>query len=56
MFVWQTSVILDKFKELMPEIYLGVKNISDAFGTDKYEDVLNEIFSAFPSESIVIML
>lgn len=52
MFVWQTSVILDKFKELMPEIYLGVKNISDAFGTDKYEDVLNEIFSAFPSESI----
>lgn len=51
-FIWQTSVILDKFKELMPEIYLGVKNISDAFGTDKYEDVLNEIFSAFPSESI----
>lgn len=52
MFVWQTSVILDKFKELMPEIYLGVKKISDAFGTDKYEDVLNEIFSAFSSESI----
>lgn len=52
MFVWQTSVILDKFKELMPDIYLGVKNISDAFASDKYEDILHETFSAFPSESI----
>lgn len=51
-FVWQTTVILDKFRQFLPDIYLGVKNIACAFGSDKYEDILNETFSAFISESI----
>lgn len=52
MFIWQTAVILEKFKNLMPELYSGICQIAKAFGSKNYVEILNEIFYNFPSESI----
>lgn len=52
MFVWSATVILDKFKELMPNIYEKSLNISNAYGTDNYEKVLTREFALMESESV----
>ena len=52
MFVWKTSTILKNFKEHLPEIYSGLEKIGESINTEKYENILKEVFSNFPSESI----
>lgn len=51
-FVWKASVILELFKELLPEIYTCLIKIGDAIGTDLEQDVLDEVYPMIPSISI----
>lgn len=52
MFVWKASTILENFKQLIPEIYQGLLDIKNVIGEKIFEDVLNDKFSKFKSESI----
>lgn len=52
MFVWKTSLIMEKFRELMPQVYENCQAIGEAFGTDMFDDTLEREFSSMPSESI----
>ncbi|MCL1883845.1 MAG: sugar phosphate nucleotidyltransferase [Defluviitaleaceae bacterium] len=52
MFVWKLSTIVQKFKELLPETYIGASKIGKAHGTPEYEQVLKSQFDSFKSESI----
>ena len=52
MFVWKLSTILNKFEVLLPDIYSGVLEIKDAFGTSEYEEVLHSCFAKFKPESV----
>lgn len=52
MFVWKISSIMANLKEFMPEIHNGALRIGEAFGTDKFLEVLVKEFTAFASESI----
>lgn len=52
MFVWKASVILEKFKTLLPDIYADIMKIASAFGTSKEESTLNEVYPKIKSVSI----
>lgn len=52
MFVWSTSLILEKFSQLMPEVYNSSLSIAEAYGTDLYNSVLNSEFEKMLSESV----
>lgn len=52
MFVWKVSTILQKYQELMPDIYEGLCVIQKSIGTDSYIETLNKEFQAFRSESV----
>jgi len=52
MFAWKISTILKKFEAYMPDIYEGLIKIQKSIGTDMEEEVLNEEFNAFRSESV----
>lgn len=51
-FVWKASVVLNKFKELLPDIYAQLLKIAETFGTADEEKVLNEIYPSIRSISI----
>ena len=44
MFIWKASVILDKFKEFVPDIYEDLIEIKNALGTEKEQKTINEIY------------
>lgn len=52
MFMWKVSTILDNLKQFMPDIYSGLQNIKAAIDTEEQDSVLENEFTAFPSESI----
>jgi mannose-1-phosphate guanylyltransferase len=55
MFVWRASVILDAFKEHMPEMYQGLEQIREALVAGHElgsSDLINSIFSGLESISI----
>ncbi len=52
MFVWRASVILEKFRLLLPELYAGLEKIAAAFGTGEEERVLSETYPILPSVSV----
>lgn len=52
MFVWKASVILEQFKEFLPEVYACLEKIGDAMGTDAEMDTINKIYPVIPSISI----
>jgi len=52
MFVWKISSILNKMETLMPETYLGLRKIQEAFGTAQEESVLQTEFAKMRSISI----
>lgn len=52
MFVWKASTILEKFKELLPEIYACLEKIGDAMNTAEEARVIAEIYPTIPSISI----
>lgn len=51
-FVWKVSVILEKFRKYLPDIFSGLEQISAAFGTEAEERVLREIYPEIRSISV----
>lgn len=52
MFVWKVRSILDKMEHLMPETYQALVNISQAFGTEQEQSVLQDEFMKIHSMSV----
>ncbi len=52
MFVWKASVILEKFKRLLPDIYEGLLKMSASFGAENETEVVNEIYPTLRSISV----
>lgn len=52
MFVWKASVILDSFKELLPDVYAPLMKIGEAMGTSEEKAVIEEVYPQIPSISI----
>ena len=52
MFVWKVSSILKNMKQFMPDLYEGLLRIQSAIGMQEEEQILEQEFSRFPSESI----
>ena len=44
MFIWKAGVILDKFRQFIPDIYADLKQIGDAIGQDNEYDVVNAVY------------
>lgn len=44
MFVWKASVILEKFKEYIPNIYKKLANVGDAMGTDAENETIEAVY------------
>lgn len=51
-FVWKASVILKKFKELLPDIFADLEKLANSFGTSNEEKTLNEVYPTIRSISI----
>ncbi len=52
MFVWRASVILEKFKGLLPEVYSCIEKIGVSMGTSDEEKVINEVYPTIPKISV----
>lgn len=52
MFIWKASTILKYFEKLLPDIYEYLMKLYDALGTDKEEQVINELYPQIPKISI----
>lgn len=52
MFIWKASVILSKFKKMLPDVYDCLIKIGNAMGTPKEEQVINEVYPHIPKISI----
>lgn len=52
MFIWKVSTILENLREYLPAVYGGLLKIQEAIGTEQEEQVLEQVFQKFPSESI----
>ncbi len=52
MFIWKASLILKKFKELVPDIYSNLIEISKAINTEKESEALHSIYPKIRSISI----
>lgn len=44
MFVWKASVILEKFKAYIPDIYADLEKIGEAMGTEAETSVIEEVY------------
>lgn len=51
-FIWKASVILQKYKECLPDVYAGLLRISAAIGTPDEERVLDEVYPYMRSVSV----
>lgn len=52
MFIWKASVILDKFRQLLPDIYGDLNAMAQAFGTPEEDAVKEKIYPAIRSISV----
>lgn len=52
MFVWKASSILKNIREYLPDLYRKSEQISEAFGTDSFCEVMDEVFPTMAAESI----
>ena len=52
MFAWRVSVIRRLMRELMPDLHAGLEKIKQAWGSNFYEQVLNEEYLKFAKVSI----
>lgn len=52
MFVWKASTILEKFRQLLPDIYDYIMQIKEAMGTPEEKKALREIYPCIPKISI----
>ena len=52
MFIWKASTILKYFERLLPDIYRCLVRIGEAMGTDREQEVLEEVYPEIPKISI----
>lgn len=52
MFIWKVSTILENLKEYLPQVYKGLLEIQENIGAENEQQVLEQVFRKFPSESI----
>ncbi len=52
MFVWRSDSILSELENYMPDLYSRILDVREAFGTDKFEDTLLNIYGQLKSISI----
>ncbi len=52
MFIWKASTILNKFKELLPDVYACIERIGDAMNTPEEKQVIQEVYPTIPSISV----
>lgn len=52
MFIWKASLILNKLKEYVPDIYADLKTIGDAMNTPREQEVLHEVYPKIRKISI----
>jgi mannose-1-phosphate guanylyltransferase len=52
MFVWKTSSIIDNFKRFLPRLYKSMLPLSEYIGTDREEEMINEIYPLLQNISI----
>ncbi|MDE6064011.1 MAG: mannose-1-phosphate guanylyltransferase [Lachnospiraceae bacterium] len=52
MYIWKASRILDWFQKLLPDIYGYLAAIGNAMGTDREQQVIEEIYPKIPKISI----
>lgn len=44
MFIWKASVILEKFRKYIPDIYADISKIGDAMNTENETAIVNEVY------------
>lgn len=52
MFIWKASTILKYFEKLLPDIYEYLVKIGEAMGTEKEQEVIDELYPVIPKISI----
>lgn len=52
MFVWKAATVMDALKRFKPESYEGLKKIQEAWGTDRQQAVLAEVYPTLPKTSV----
>lgn len=52
MFIWRASLILEKFREFLPDIYDGLKKIGESMGTDGEKEAIEKIYPSLRSVSV----
>lgn len=52
MFVWKASVILSYFEKLLPDIYECLVTIGEAMGTEREQEVIQEVYPVIPKISV----
>ena len=52
MFIWRSDVILSELENHMPDLYHGILEIREAYGSDNFETVLRNVYGQLRSISI----
>jgi mannose-1-phosphate guanylyltransferase len=52
MFVWRAETFLAELRRQQPELYSGLSQIADAWGTDRQDAVLGEVWPLLPKISV----
>ena len=52
MFVWKASSILSNIEKYLPDMYSGLLKISESYGTETFDETLENVFPQLKSESI----
>lgn len=52
MFIWKTSCIIDNFKRFLPRLYKTMMPLIEYLGTDREEEMINEIYPLLQNISI----
>jgi mannose-1-phosphate guanylyltransferase len=52
MFVWRTATLLNCIRRYRPQVHAGLMQIADAWGTDRQQKVLNDVFPRLEKISV----
>ncbi len=52
MFIWRSDAILNELEKHMPDLYNPILEVREAYGTDRFEEVLTNIYGQLKSISI----
>jgi mannose-1-phosphate guanylyltransferase len=52
MFVWKAATFMEALQRFKPESFEGLKKIQDAWGTDRQQQVVGEVYPTLPRTSV----